>query len=206
MIITERFNWLHIPKTAGSKTRSLLLTHAVGRTNNLLYNPAENSGGAAMHTHIIPDEFNINKRPTAMNFRRLNDLILSHNSFFLHSAFSGAGLKAELWERNKEHTLKGEIYDWLNTSKNSYITVDQAYKKFLAMKNVTYLRSEFLAQDICDWLQGLNIIFDEDAILKDTARINGNRFPQPNIVDRDLSTMYNNNPLWSKLEKELYGS
>jgi hypothetical protein len=206
MIITERFNWLHIPKTAGSKTRRLLLGNAVGRTNKLLYNAAEDQGGSAMHTHIIPDKYNINKRPTAMNVRRLNDLILSHNSFFLHHAFTGGGFKSDLWDRTKEHTLKGEIYDWLNTSKDMYIRVDEAYKSFLAIKNVKYLRSEFLAQDICDWLQDLNIIIDEDAIFKDTARVNGNKFPQPNIIDRDLSIMYNNNPLWAELEKELYES
>lgn len=207
MLITERFNWLHIPKTAGSKTRQVLLNNAINRTNELLYNASANHGGAAMHTSIIPEEYRQHKRPTAMNFRILKDLVLSHNSFFLRNIFSKTDFKPDLWEKNKEHTLKGEIYDWLGQSTTKYIRVDEAYKPFLKMQShVTFLRAEFLTQDICDWLESLNIIIDKDSLLTDTKRINGSDFPQPNILDEDFSVMYNNNPRWAELERKLYGS
>lgn len=203
MIITDKYNYFHIPKTGGTKLRELFIKYSI-KSNNLLV--WQGTGIGEMHTQKVPTEY-FDKRQTVMGFRKLPDLILSHNVFFLRWTLE-KGYDEDLWALIKGESIKGNIYDFNNKDsliKDRFRSVDTAYKTLLEMKDVSYIRQEYLLEDAYSFIKSICLDCDED-ILKESKRVNGNNFPQPMLTNKDIKNMYKNNPLWTKKEKELYES
>lgn len=205
MIITEKYNYFHIPKTGGTKLRQLLTEFSIQKNNGLIW---QGVGKEEMHLQEIPEEYAGDKKKTLIGFRKLSDLILSHNAFFLRWGFEKK-FDPDLWDFVKEQTISGRIYDFNSKSrkqtKDRFVTVDESYERLLKIKNAFYIRQEYLLEDTYNFIQSVCINCDP-SILYRGDRVNGNQFPQFMLSDKDKKQMYKDNPVWTKIEKELYES
>ena len=78
MIITDKFVWFHLPKTAGTNTRSLLTTFYSGE---MIYNSCKMSDPKEKrdaHLSKIPKELDDRDRDWIINFRKLPYWLISH--------------------------------------------------------------------------------------------------------------------------------
>lgn len=204
MIITEKYNYFHIPKTGGTKLRQLLMEFSIQHNNTLLWHGV---GKNQMHIQEVPEEYAGDKRKTLISFRKLSDLILSHNAFFLRWGFEKK-YDPDLWDFVKEQSISGKIYDFNPTNKkieDRFVTVDESYERLLKIKDAFYIRQEYLLEDTYNFIYSICMKSDK-LILSRGDRVNGNQFPQFMLSDTDKKQMYKHNPLWTNLEKELYES
>ncbi len=78
MIITDKFVWFHLPKTAGTNTRNLLTTFYSG---DIIYDSCKKSEPVEKrdaHLSKIPKELDDKDRDWIINFRKLPYWLISH--------------------------------------------------------------------------------------------------------------------------------
>lgn len=78
MIITDKFVWFHLPKTAGTNTRALLQSFYSGE---IIYNSCKRSDPKEKkdaHLSKIPKELDDKDRDWIINFRKLPYWLISH--------------------------------------------------------------------------------------------------------------------------------
>ena len=141
MIITDKFVWFHLPKTAGTNTRKLLSQFYI---DDIIYNSVGiNSVNGQAHISEIPDEFQdlSDSKDWIINFRKLPFWLISHinhearstkytgdlsRSYALSCFKSGRNLRHNLADQTLSNFMP--VFDRLSpTVRGRVIVIKQEY-------------------------------------------------------------------------------
>jgi hypothetical protein len=191
MVIGERFAWAHLPKTGGDTTRGLfelfpgLIRHA---------DPSDTN---AKHDTFHDRREAIAGKTLAMNFRRLPEWVLSRAH---HVSREG------LWPQYRPQPMPAA-----QALAESSLPDERLlhFTRFGRIHIDHWLRLEHLREDFLDFVAGLVTVTPEQ-------RRSVLELPPADVAsyDRDLRrwftagqlhTLYEANPRWAALERELYG-
>ena len=107
MIITDKFVWFHLPKTAGTNTRALLQLFYSGE---IIYNSCKKSDTFEKrnaHLSKIPKELDDKDRDWIINFRKLPYWLISHiNHLARNRSREYLAPEQRLWIYLKQGVLK----------------------------------------------------------------------------------------------------
>jgi hypothetical protein len=191
MVIGERFAWVHMPKTGGDATyRMLASVPGLIRFSD----PLDSND---KHAAFWEREAEVAGKQLVMNIRRLPAWTLSaahHKSTVgVHPEFEPVPLASV--DEMVESTDPDDMLRWLTDGDR--FAVDR------------WLRTEFLNQDVADWLDALGVLSDEvhrhvDAV----SRINEQSYERDlrrRFSGAQLRRLYERNPGWAAVERRVYG-
>lgn len=196
MIITSRLAWVHLPKTAGTTTDKLFLATGLpldwhdSQSSPVKHLPPQN--------HPLFESLPLANKHFVANFRRLPCWLLSNYQHKLHRM--GLSLQSKemyngLFWRDRDHQWLPADW-WLDR-----FDIDQSW----SLLRVEYLKSDFLAclarYEPIGLCSRTKVRF-----VGSRNRTNYNRSLNYWFTPDDLTKIYAANPLWSSLEKKLYGS
>lgn len=195
MIITPKLAWVHLPKTAGTTTDQLFVASGLP----LLWHDSQ----ATPLKHLPPSlhpartELPLVGRKLVANFRRLPHWLLSnhhhklqHMGLNLDSAPMQRGL---FWRDRDQQWLPADW--WLDR-----FGIDERW----ILLRVEYLKSDFLTCLKCYEPIG-RISRLRVRLVNGRNRSSYSRSLKSWFSLSDLESIYNANPRWSELERQLYG-
>ena len=198
MIISDDFVWLHFPKCAGTAVEHALRTLLAGRPD-VRFDPVDPSNVIWHHTVAKREKydpsFTLGKRRVVCCFRRLPTWLLSRVHY---EATRGPNYRTV----TRDMLLKGVVYEHDGTA-----TPANEYAKVFSSPRVdNWLRVENLAED-------LSAVFGlENSAVQAALRplnVTGFDYVKPLslwFTARELARLYAANPIWSRIERKVYGS
>lgn len=196
MIVTTKLVWYHLPKTAGTTTDHLFKASGIP----LFWQDSQSS----YLKHLPPiehpslDLIPIRGKQPVVNFRRLPLWLVSNYQHKLQRMglqLSPDSLKEGLFWRDREQ-------QWL--------PADWWIQRFGIDTSWSFLRVESLKPDFLSCLATYEPISlpkkFKVRIVSSRNKNYYNRDLSKWFDTRDLSRIYDANPLWTKLEKQVYGS
>lgn len=198
MIIGKSFVWLHFPKCAGTTTTFVLLKNFEG-DSSIAFDETGH-GDPVWHETVEERERRVNisfgDKDVLANIRRLPEYVVSKIHF-------SERLNPDL-HHSKEHLLTGQFMeaDGYNNC------ADNLLKHYNAEKVSHWIRTENLQDDFIS-VFGLYL----DLTGKDLSALSDKKNSTEYTKDlrksysRDeMMGLYKNNPLWSELERRVYGN
>ena len=194
MIIGPNFVWLHLPKTGATSTEAFLRKKFVDQLDVHAdeYNPERIIWHQSITQRIAEDpSFSVDGRRVICGFRRLPAWIISRVCYEAH--------------RSPHHLASREMIETGHFFENDgKINSGDTYLREYRYPRVdNWLRCEHLAEDISEVF---NLSFEDvqrNLQLKNqTVKISKTLFW---LTVGELKRLYESNPLWAELEKELYG-
>ena len=204
MILTDKFVWFHFGKTAGDFTRNVFETYIPEQITDSI-------GTLNKNKHIRPVDFyvknkNLSDLPAIINFRKLSTWICSYNRHHLiHVLNKSEEIQYDLVDFCAKQTKNGlviqnpskicnmDIRDWGSAD----IFMDAVY----LTHKFQFIRFENIQKD----LEKLIEKYFQKKIHINKNKINQNIVvPTISLTKNDIAKIYDNNPKWSKLEKEVY--
>jgi hypothetical protein len=191
MVIGERFAWAHFPKTAGSATTELFR----------LFPEVVVSGDFAdtndKHAPFAEREEEVRDKTLAMNLRRLPFWVLSRAQ---HVARWGLWPDYEPIPMATPEELSASSFPDERLS---------AYTGDGRFGIDRWLRAESLHEDFLAFISEFAEVTDErQAEVRSLGAVNTHDYDHR--IERwftagQINTMYKSNPIWARLERELYG-
>lgn len=191
MIIAERFVWAHLPKTGGDATRAMFMT--VPGLVQFADPPDSND----KHLPFFAREDELAGRLRVMNIRRLPSWALSAAQ---HRARHGVHpeyqpLRLETADEITSKTDGDDLLHWMTD------------RERLAVER--WLRAESLEDDVLALLEELGVLTEEvSARVRAVGRVNVGDYDRElrrQFSSRQLRRLYERNPRWAAIERELYG-
>ena len=186
MVIGERFAWGHLPKTAGDAT--LKMFHMFPH----LVEFAHDAASREKHTVFPESEHDLEGKLLVLNIRRLPHWVLS-------------------WYQQRARHRKEPLAAPVDMARTT--VADRFLNRFTGDGRLTidrWLRTEFLAQDFLGFVSELTEVSPaERAKLESLGVIHRMEY------DHDLSnwfseelieSLYGHNPIWTEVERDVYGS
>jgi hypothetical protein len=192
MVIGERFVWAHMPKTAGEATRAMfqLLPELV------VY--ADESHTYEQHTTFVEREEKVRGKLLALNIRRLPSWVLSREQ---HKARWGVHPDYEPTPMaSPEEVCERSFPDWRLSGflQNGRYTID------------FWLRAESLVDDFLDFVGRFTDVDDERRQqIAAVGPVNTNEYEHDVwswLTPEQVERLYAANPVWSTVEKRVYGN
>jgi hypothetical protein len=191
MVIGERFAWAHLPKTGGSATFELFQLFP----ELIVFGDFDESN--AKHTRFAERAAEVEGKTLAMNFRRLPFWVLSRaqhvSRWGIHPDYKPIPMAspAELCESDFPDDRLALFTD------EGRFEID------------TWFRMEHLTEDFTDFVARYAEVTDERrGAMSRLPMVNAHEYDHglaswftPEQIDR----MYERNPVWAGLERELYG-
>jgi hypothetical protein len=191
MVIGEKFAWAHLPKTGGSATLELFLLFPE------VIEFADLEEANVKHVTFVEREDKIGGKTLALNIRRLPFWVLSRaqhvSRWGIYPDYQPIAMATP------EELSESDFPD----SRLAVYTADGR------LEIDTWIRMEHLADDFLEFVRNYADLTDErrQAVL---------RMPMVNAHDYDhrlaswftpqqIERMYERNPVWASLERELYG-
>jgi SAM-dependent methyltransferase len=190
MLITERFAWAHLPKTAGAAT------HAMFDAVPGLVEWADPQDSNAKHDPFWQHEDQVGGKLLVMNIRRLPSWVLSHAH---HKAVEGAWPEFEPQPMlTVEEMVEGKLPDdaLRRMTDGSRFPIDR------------WLRQENLVKDVVTLLEDVGAFSDEarGGIATVPYRAKGyDHDVASTFTAAQIQRMYMLNPAWAEIEKRVYG-
>ena len=205
MIIAPDWIWVHVPKCAGTMTEKIL--QAVYATDSsVMLDPIGRGLPVIWHQTLkqrseTDPSFTAGHRRVIGNLRRLPDWILSRVHFEIDRSGPDAGVTRRQLALGRFRTgavAKGA------PAQSRLSSADQALRGYAA-EVTDWVRTEHLDQDlqrVFGWKSPPPRPVNEKA--------NSNRIPYVRdlafwFTARDLTRIYAANPLWAKVEQQVYG-
>lgn len=203
MIVGKDWIWLHVPKCAGSTTEKMLQA-LYGNDPAVRFDKVDPRGQVIWHQSLaerrkLDPDFDPGARRVIGNLRRLPSWILSRIHFEVQRSGAGGVVGREMLVqgRFRNRPKKGRVM-------GQPATADASIEKYGA-EVTNWVRSEALVEDLSAVLG-----FDPARAALEKRDVNRGQieyirdlsfwFRQPEI-DR----MYQANPIWAELEREVYG-
>lgn len=191
MIITDKFIWFHLGKTAGDMFH-YLCNEYIGK--HILYqhnikDPQKHND----YTHIPNEHKHI--KNYLIGFRKLSSWIVSHNRHHLRKCKE---LSLEDVQRCTEEGIL--IFD----DSISVHKPDDLLNSYLGdLDKIQFIRQEYLIQDFIDII-GKYYKVDSNIIQDQTKQNMNDQAPNIKITKANIEKIYTQNPIWHNLEKTLY--
>lgn len=196
MIVSSNLVWYHLPKTAGTTTDQLFVSSGIP----LIWK--DNQSSHLKHLPLIEhpslDHIPFEGKQPVVNFRRLPLWLVSNYQHKLQRMglqLSSDPLKQGLFWRDRQK-------QWLHA--------DWWIKRFGINSSWSFLRVESLKVDFLSCLATYEPISlrkqFQVRIVSSRNKSDYNRALSKWFEPQDLFRIYEANPLWASLEKQLYGS
>jgi hypothetical protein len=188
MVVGERFAWGHLQKTGGNTTLEMfrLFPHLV-----LFADPRDTE---AKHSSFGDREQAVQEKALAVNIRRLPPWALS---WAQHLALPKR--KKPIAMASPHQMAQSSIADrlLLRLTDDGRFRVDR------------WLRMESLADDFLDFVSELTAVSeDQRAQVSELDRVNVIHYDREIahwFTEEHLALLYENNPVWASVEREVYG-
>ena len=201
MVIGERFVWVHIPKTAGDSTRKmfdlvkgsyLFGDHSTVEIKHRTFTQTMAAGDLQSH--------NIAAKDRILNLRRLPCWVLSHCQ---HK------LRINRIRFSRQDLITGRLR--IEHASEEGTSADQVLKRFAGGETIAHwLRTEFLAEDFIEVLGKYVEISEAQRKMIRATRENVNPTYNRDIrlwyTRKQMTYVYESNPSWTMLEKQIYGN
>jgi hypothetical protein len=190
MVIGERFAWGHIPKTGGDATQALF-----GLFPELIVS-ADPHDTNRKHSLFRDREAEVAGKLLALNIRRLPSWVLSRTQ---HEATRGVYPEYRPLPMQSPHRMADTQFPdgWI-----SYFTGNGR------LSIGRWLRMEFLAEDFLDFISEFTDVAEEKrSQVLEIGRVNQVEYDHEVLhwfTESQVRRMYENNPLWHAVEKEVY--
>lgn len=204
MIITDKIIWMHVGKAAGTTTRGMFyylkgsIDPSIEMNGNVFYK----HDNITIRTTKYDPPFEYSReellaKDKILNIRRLPSYILSRSEY---------RLKIKNTPYTKDNMLKGFSEGGGHPGHH----VDRVLEKYIEENEpVHWLRSEHINEDFIKCMSNYYDLTDEHKKHLLPAKYNTNDNYDKNINNlfskSDMEEMYNNCPLWTKYEEEIYG-
>ena len=205
MIIAPDWIWVHVPKCAGTMTEQILRS-VHGKDPSVVFDPVGPGLPVIWHQTLarravqVPD-FSPGPRRIIGNIRRLPSWVLSR----VHFEIARSGPEAAV---SRKQVLLGKFRTGVagkgNAALNKLTSADQTLRGFAA-EVTDWVRTEDLDQD-------LQRVFGWKSAPphQPSDKVNASRMPYVRdlafwFTARDLARMYEANPLWAGIERQVYG-
>ena len=214
MIVANNFIFIHKGKTGGDKFYELMNTHKVFRDSimhqDYICGKDGRNSNSLKHNSLwwlYQQHYNIDAMKFVMGFRQLPSWLLSVTNHHFYDKYVdnpvavrriNEQLNQGLIIKNKHNSDRLDIYnDW------NWIYADNSWQDLIRLASPpTLIRQEYLLKD---FNQKIAIPYYNIELTNDYNNLI-NAFDKTDSPFRvnDMETIYKNNPLWTKLEKELY--
>jgi hypothetical protein len=195
MIVSQRFVWAHLPKTAGDATAAMI--ERVPRLVLLADHPLDN----AKHLPFAERRGSIDGKLLVANIRRLPAWALSHarhvERYGAFPDYRPAGA-----QHPEEVAARSAADEHLNLIVGDF-AVDR------------WIRQEHLTDDLVRFLREVaNLTAEEEAAIRSVGRVNDQRSilqrirppsPERFFTTGEVEALYANNPRWAEIERRVYG-
>jgi len=199
MIISPEFAIAHIPKTGGHALAVMLYNAGV-----TIKHPFKIKSNKAFSTkrnkHITFSSKDLGERKLFVVIRRLPDWLLSY--MWHQSKHTFMNDKNRVSKRKIGQSYHGKVrrsggFLYLPTYACYSCFPDQILRKYCKGQNVTYLRMEYLIEDVESHL---------DIKLKDIGKYHsyGKNLPSEYWPPESTKILYECNPFWATIEKRIY--
>ena len=198
MIIGESFLWLHFPKCAGTTTTFVLLKNFV--TDSSIEFDETGRGEPLWHDTVAERERRINAslsgKEVLANIRRLPAYVVSK----IHYSES---LNADI-RHAREHLLTGQFMEASGVNNSA----DNLLRLYDAETVSHWIRTEYLEDDFVSVFSRYLDMTGKDLSALST-KINSTDYARDLgkwYSREDMESLYRKNPLWSELERKVYGN
>jgi|GEM_PF-916927 hypothetical protein len=234
MVIADDFVWAHLPKTGGNSTSEMF--HLVGAADGIddLRSPSKHESFEQRQANSGAD-LTVNRK-RIMNIRRLPHWLLSraqHIETFYGHPIDREVLRAgqiqpvcglTRWtqrvadalarriirrDHRRMERLRGKILGWLTTM-GATVSADDGLKSMMCGRVDYWIRQESLVDDFLEVVRHfIDVRAEDERAVRNLPRRN-TAHRETNIDDwftqDDLRRVYEANPFWAKIERELYGN
>jgi hypothetical protein len=205
MIIAPDWIWVHVPKCAGTETEAILQSVYVA-DRSIAFDPVSPDLPVIWHQTLaqraeVDPGFAPGARRVIGNIRRLPAWILSRVHFEIARSGPDAGVTRQQLTQGKFRTGAAAPYGAPN---GRLWTADQALRGYAA--------------EVTDWVRTEHLGHDLQRVFGWTSapprppadKTNANRIPYVRdlafwFTRRELTRMYEANPLWAEMEQRIYG-
>lgn len=199
MVFGEDFVWEHIPKTGGDTTVALFkILKSLGYKLSI-----DDVNYSLKHKNHQERKISIGNKYLILNVRRLPYLILS-TAFHFHNYDGLRLIDFKLDVKNTRPSIGHKIYG----VPINYRTIGDDYvSRYCKHHKIKWIRCENLVEDFS---KIMSKYFNFDPKLLEKAKSKKRNNYNSNIFDywtiNEIKQIYHNNPCWSNIENEVYGS
>lgn len=198
MITGPDFIWLHFPKCGGSATEAALAVIFGGR-DDVRFDPLDPANVIWHHSieqrRAYDPAFSVGDRKIICGIRRLPHWLLSRVHF---EAQRGPGFRVA----TREMLLRGQFY----RRDGEIVQADDRAKRYSNPRVDHWLRLESLASDLAAALGLPESVVSGALSEKNRTRANYIKEIGFWFTARELAALYEANPVWARIEKDVYGS
>jgi hypothetical protein len=201
MIVGPNFVWVHFPKCAGHAVEAALRVGARGRRDIVFdaRRPHHPGWHDSVAERVQRDEtFSPSNKLIIAGFRRLPHWMLSRVHFEVARPPHRAA--------TREMICRGEFFQQNGVPAKA----DDHAQHYTSPKVHRWIRSEHLAEDFAHCFSDILGDRTTKAVRRLRKVVNPTELNYVKAVDfhftaRDLDTLYEANPVWARLEREVYG-
>jgi len=210
MIISKNYIIAHLPKTGGHALSLMLSKYPEFGFEfdfNFIKNRATKKKDVVIHRTF--EDVEIKEQQLVCCIRRLPAWIMAIN--YHQSVHYKLNYKGRSTKRFKNETYSKVSQHWSNqngflssasmaASSNYPDFILKSYLKIPKNKKIQWLRQEYLVKNISKLLR---------IKIKSVNRIHGYRYDHTIknfFFEHEVKRLYDNNPIWAKLEEKIYGS